>query len=335
VPDGVTLLLLIVLALAVAFDYVNGFHDTANAIATSVSTRALRPEHAILMSATANFVGALTGTAVARTIASGIATTPDGDAGQIIVAAALVGAIAWNLLTWRLGIPSSSSHALIGGLIGSVIAATGTSALKMDGILGKVMVPLVSSPILGVVLGFSLMVVLLNVFRGAHPRRLNDRFRRLQVLSAAYMAFSHGSNDAQKTMGIMTLALAAGGLVPADARIPLWVIVLAATAISLGTAAGGWRIIRTMGQRVVKLDPVHGFAAETTAATIILGASHFGMPVSTTHVISSAIMGVGASDRLSAVRWGVAGNIVVAWVLTIPASGFVAWLAWEVLSRVL
>jgi inorganic phosphate transporter, PiT family len=335
VPDGVTLLLLIVLALAVAFDYVNGFHDTANAIATSVSTRALRPEHAILMSATANFVGALTGTAVARTIASGIATTPDGDAGQIIIAAALVGAIAWNLLTWRLGIPSSSSHALIGGLIGAVIAATGTSALKMDGILGKVVVPLVSSPILGVVLGFSLMVVLLNVFRSAHPRRLNDRFRRLQVLSAAYMAFSHGSNDAQKTMGIMTLALAAGGLVPADARIPLWVIVLAATAISLGTAAGGWRIIRTMGQRVVKLDPVHGFAAETTAATIILGASHFGMPVSTTHVISSAIMGVGASDRFSAVRWGVAGNIVVAWVLTIPASGFVAWIAWEVLSRVL
>ena len=334
-PDGVTLLLLTVLALAVAFDYVNGFHDTANAIATSVSTRALRPDRAILLSATANFVGALTGTAVARTIASGIASTPDGAEGQIIVAAALVGAIAWDLITWRLGIPSSSSHALIGGLIGAVIAASGTGALKVDGILGKVIVPLVSSPILGVVVGFGFMVVLLNVFQHVHPRKLNDRFRRLQVLSAAFMAFSHGSNDAQKTMGIMTLALIAGGILPHDAKIPLWVILLAASAISLGTAAGGWRIIRTMGQRVVKLDPVHGFAAETTAATIILGASTFGMPVSTTHVISSAIMGVGSSDRFSAVRWGVAGNIIIAWVLTIPASGAMAWLAWELLSRVL
>jgi PiT family inorganic phosphate transporter len=335
VPDGVTLLLLTVLALAVAFDYINGFHDTANAIATSVSTRALRPDHAILMSATANFVGALTGTAVAKTISSGIASTPEGPDGQIIIAAALVGAITWNLITWRLGIPSSSSHALIGGLIGAVIAASGTGALKIDGILGKVVLPLVSSPVLGILIGFSFMVVLLNVFRHVHPRKLNDRFRRLQVVSAAFMAFSHGSNDAQKTMGIMTLALIASGVLPHDAKIPLWVILLAATAISLGTAAGGWRIIRTMGQRVVKLDPVHGFAAETTAATIILGASSFGMPVSTTHVISSAIMGVGSSDRLSAVRWGVAGNILVAWVLTIPASGFVAWLAWEILGRVL
>lgn len=334
-PDGVTLLLLTVLALAVLFDYVNGFHDTANAIATSVSTRALRPDHAILMSATANFVGALTGTAVARTISTGIASTPDGAEGQIIVAAALVGAIAWDLITWRLGIPSSSSHALIGGLIGAVIAASGTGALKVDGILERVVFPLVASPILGVAVGFGLMVVLFNLFRRVHPRKLNDRFRRLQVLSASYMAFSHGSNDAQKTMGIMTLALIAGGILPHDAKIPLWVILLAASAISLGTAAGGWRIIKTMGQRVVKLDPVHGFAAETTAATIILGASTFGMPVSTTHVISSAIMGVGSSDRFSAVRWGVAGNIVAAWVLTIPASGAVAWLAWEVLSRVL
>jgi PiT family inorganic phosphate transporter len=335
VPDGVTILLLTVLALAVAFDYINGFHDTANAIATSVSTRALRPDHAILMSATANFAGALTGTAVAKTISSGIAVTPDGAEGQIIVAAALVGAIIWNLITWRLGIPSSSSHALIGGLMGSVIAASGTGALKIEGILGKVVVPLVSSPVLGVVIGFLFMVVLLNVFQRMHPRKLNDRFRRLQVVSAAFMAFSHGSNDAQKTMGIMTLALIAGGVLPPDAKIPLWVILLAATAISLGTAGGGWRIIKTMGQRVVKLDPVHGFAAETTAATIILGASHFGMPVSTTHVISSAIMGVGSSDRLSAVRWGVAGNIIVAWILTIPASGAAAWLAWELLSRVL
>jgi PiT family inorganic phosphate transporter len=334
VPAGFTLLLLAVLALAVSFDYVNGFHDTANAIATSVSTRALRPYQAILMSATANFLGALAGTAVAKFVAAGIVTIPGGDEGQIIVAAALVGAIAWNLITWRAGIPSSSSHALIGGIIGASIGAVGTGSLKVDGIIGKVLVPLVASPILGISIGFGLMVVLLNVFRHSHPQRINERFRRLQVLSAAYMAFSHGSNDAQKTMGVMTLALVAAGIIP-EPVVPLWIILIAASAISLGTAAGGWRIIRTMGQKVVKLDPVHGFAAETTAATIILGASTLGIPVSTTHVISTAIMGVGSSDRFSAVRWGVAGDIVIAWVLTLPASGAMAWLAWEVLSRIL
>jgi inorganic phosphate transporter, PiT family len=334
VPSGFTIFLLLVLVLAVAFDYVNGFHDTANAIATSVSTRALRPHHAILMSAAANFIGALTGTAVAKTIASGIATTPGADAGQVVVSAALVGGIVWNLITWRGGIPSSSSHALIGGLIGAAVAAGGVDALKPDGIGQKVLLPLVLSPILGIVFGFAMMVLLLNLFQRANPRRLNERFRRLQVLSAAFMAFSHGSNDAQKTMGIITLALVAGGVL-AEPVVPLWVIVLAATAISAGTAAGGWRIIRTMGQRVVKLDPIHGFAAETTAATIILGASTFGMPVSTTHVIASAIMGVGSSDRLSAVRWGVAWNIVIAWVLTLPASAAVAWVAWQILSRIL
>jgi len=334
VPAGFTLLLFGVLALAVSFDYVNGFHDTANAIATSVSTRALRPYQAILMSAAANFLGALTGTAVAKTIAAGIANIPSGDVGQIIVICSLIGAITWNLITWRLGIPSSSSHALIGGLIGSTIGAIGTGALIQDGIVNKVLVPLVLSPVLGIVIGFALMVLLLNVFRRAHPRRINDRFRRLQLLSAAFMAFSHGSNDAQKTMGIITTALVAAGIL-AKPDVPLWVIFVAASAISLGTAAGGWRIIRTMGQRVVKLDPVHGFAAETTAASIILGASQFGIPVSTTHVISSAIMGVGASDRFSAVRWGVAGDIVLAWILTLPASAVVAWLAWEVLGRIL
>jgi PiT family inorganic phosphate transporter len=332
VPNELTVLLLAVLGLAVLFDYINGFHDTANAIATSVSTRALRPEHAILMSAAANFIGALTGTAVAKTISSGLADTPGGTAGQTIVAAALIGAIVWNLITWRFGIPSSSSHALIGGLLGAVIASVGASAIKVQGVIDKVVVPLVLSPVLGVVIGFAMMVVILNVFRRANPRRINERFRRLQVVSAAFMAFSHGSNDAQKTMGIMTLALIAAGVLPADSTIPLWVIVLAASAISLGTAAGGWRIIRTMGQRVVKLDPVHGFAAETTAASIILTASHFGMPVSTTHVISSAIIGVGSSDRLSAVRWGVAGNIVIAWILTIPASALVAALAYLAVS---
>jgi inorganic phosphate transporter, PiT family len=334
VPEGFSFLLLVVIGFAVAFDYINGFHDTANAIATSVSTRALKPEQAILLSATANFVGALTGTAVAKTIASGLATTPEGHAGQVIVAAALVGAIVWNLVTWRLGIPSSSSHALIGGLLGAVIIAIGVGAVNLGGVRDKVLFPLVASPIAGIVVGFALMVVLLNVFRRMNPRRLNDRFRRLQVLSASYMAFSHGSNDAQKTMGIITLALFGAGVIP-TADVPTWVILIAATAISFGTAAGGWRIIRTMGQRVVKLDPVHGFAAETTAATIILVASHFGMPVSTTHVISSAIMGVGASDRFSAVRWGIAGNIVVAWILTIPVAGFVAGVAFVVLNAVL
>jgi PiT family inorganic phosphate transporter len=332
--DGLLATLIVVFGLAVAFDYINGFHDTANAIATSVSTRALRPDVAIGMSALANFFGALTGTEVARTIGSGIVTVPDGHAGQIVVAAALVGAIVWNLITWRLGIPSSSSHALIGGLIGAVVIAVGSNGLQGEGIIGKVVIPLVSSPIIGLAMGFALMVVLLNVFRRANPRTINDRFRRLQVVSAAYMAFSHGSNDAQKTMGIMTVALVSAGVLQ-EFEVPIWVILLAAGAISLGTAAGGWRIIKTMGQRVVKLDPIHGFAAETTAATVIFGASSLGMPVSTTHIISSAIMGVGASDRLSAVRWGVAGNIITAWILTIPASALVAALSWIVLSRVL
>ncbi|MBA2719448.1 MAG: inorganic phosphate transporter [Chloroflexi bacterium] len=327
-----TLLLLAVIALAVLFDYINGFHDTANAIATSVSTRALRPDHAIVMSATANFVGALTGTAVAKTISSGLADTPAGSAGQTIVAAALIGAIVWNLITWRFGIPSSSSHALIGGLLGAVIVSVGVTSIKGQGVIDRVLIPLVLSPVLGVVIGFAMMVVILNVFRRANPRRMNDRFRRLQIVSAGFMAFSHGSNDAQKTMGIMTLALVAAGILPAHAAIPLWVIVVAATAMSLGTAVGGWRIIKTMGQKVVKLDPVHGFAAETTAASIILTASQLGMPVSTTHVISSAIIGVGSSDRLSAVRWGVAGNIVVAWILTIPASGLAAAVAYVLIS---
>ena len=327
--DGFTWTLIAVLGLALAFDYINGFHDTANAIATSVSTRALRPQVAIAMSAAANFFGALVGTEVAKTIGSGL--IGEQFEGQVVVAAALIGAIFWNLLTWRLGIPSSSSHALIGGLLGASAAGAGFAAWNFEGIRDKVLVPLVSSPIIGFLLGLSLMVVIFNLFRRAHPKTMNDRFRRLQVLSAAYMAFSHGSNDAQKTMGVMTFALLTAGIIQ-EFEVPLWVKLAAAAAISLGTAAGGWRIIKTMGTRVVKLDPVHGFAAETTAATIIFGASQLGMPVSTTHVISSAIMGTGASDRFNAVRWGVARGIGIAWVLTIPASGIVAALAYFVLS---
>jgi inorganic phosphate transporter, PiT family len=332
-PEGFTLTLIVVLGLAIAFDYINGFHDTANAIATSVSTRALQPGWAIAMSATANFVGALTGTAVAETVGAGLIDTgviQSRAEGQTIIAAALIGAIAWNLLTWRLGIPSSSSHALIGGLLGAAVTSAGLGSWQMDGIIGKVLVPLVGSPVIGFTVGLLFMAALFNIFRRAHPVRLNAVFRRLQVLSAAYMAFSHGSNDAQKTMGIMTLALVVAGVLDTF-EVPLWVIITAATAISLGTAAGGWRIIKTMGTKVVKLDPVHGFAAETTAATVIFGASQIGMPVSTTHVISSAIMGVGASDRLKTVRWGVARSIVAAWVLTLPASGATAAVAYIVL----
>ena len=331
-PEGFTLTLLIVLGLAVAFDYINGFHDTANSIATSVSTRALSPTWAIGMSAVANFAGALTGTAVAKTVGSGLIDT--NVESQSVIAAALVGAIAWNLLTWRLGIPSSSSHALIGGLLGAALVSAGLGSWQVDGVVNKVLFPLVASPLIGFVIGLSLMVVIFNIFRRAHPARLNAGFRRLQVISAGFMAFSHGSNDAQKTMGIMTLALFTAGVID-EFTVPLWVMLVAATAISLGTAAGGWRIIKTMGTKVVKLDPVHGFAAETTAATIIVGASSLGMPVSTTHVISSAIMGVGSSDRFNLIRWGTARNIVTAWVLTIPASGTTAALAYLLLNPIL
>jgi len=331
-PEGITLTLLVVLGLAIAFDYINGFHDTANAIATSVSTRALAPAWAIAMSATANFVGALTGTAVAETIGSGLVETES--VTQTVIAAALIGAIAWNLLTWRLGIPSSSSHALIGGLLGATLISAGIGAWQVDGIIGKVIVPLFGSPIIGFTLALLFIALLFNIFRRAHPARLNGIFRRLQVLSAGFMAFSHGSNDAQKTMGIMTLALFTAGVIPTF-EVPVWVMLTAATAISLGTAAGGWRIIKTMGTKVVKLDPVHGFAAETTAATVIVGASQLGMPVSTTHVISSAIMGVGSSDRLKAVRWGVARSIVTAWFLTLPASGTAAAVAFLLLRPVM
>ena len=327
--------LVAIFALAVTFDYINGFHDTANAIATSVATRAIKPEYAILLSATANFVGALVfGVAVATTVGSKI--VQDNlilGNGSTVLMAALVGAIAWNLITWRLSIPSSSSHALIGGLIGGAWAAAGSGAVQWDQFAAKILVPLFSSPILGIVIGFGLMVVILNVFVRANPRHMNDRFRKLQILSATYMALAHGSNDAQKTMGIMTLALYANKAIPNN-TVPIWVILLAATAMSLGTAAGGWRIMKTMGQRVVKLDPVHGFAAETTAASIIMIASHFGMPVSTTHVISTAIMGVGTSDRIKAVRWGIARSIVTAWILTIPMTAVIAGVTYLVLHLV-
>jgi PiT family inorganic phosphate transporter len=280
------------------------------------------------MAASFNFIGAFAGTAVAKTIGAGLvdeATTT-----QAVIVAALLGAIAWNLFTWYLGLPSSSSHALIGGLLGATIAAAGTGALKMDGIVNKVLIPMVTSPFLGFTIAFALMLALYWLFRNAKRKPMARIFRRLQVISAGYMAFAHGSNDAQKTMGIITLALFAAGVIP-TIDVPTWVIVVSATALSLGTAVGGWRIMRTMGQRVAELEPVHGFAAETTAATILLGTAHLGMPVSTTHVISSAIMGVGSARGPKGVRWGVARRILLAWIITIPAAGIVAALVWAVL----
>jgi inorganic phosphate transporter, PiT family len=329
--EGVTLALVLVVALAVVFDYINGFHDTANAIATSVATRALSPRYAILMAASFNFIGAFAGTAVAKTIGAGLveeATTT-----QTVIVAALLGAIAWNLFTWYLGLPSSSSHALIGGLIGSTVAAAGVGALKVDGLVGKVLVPMISSPLIGFGVAFLLMLALYWIFRNQKRKPMARIFRRLQILSAGYMAFSHGSNDAQKTIGIITLALFAAGVIP-SIDVPVWVIILAATALSLGTAIGGWRIMRTMGHRVVELEPVHGFAAETTAATILIVTAHLGMPVSTTHVISSAIMGVGSARGPKGVRWGVARRILLAWIITIPAAGIVAALSWFILHTV-
>ena len=326
-----SLMLVATIGLAIFFDYINGFHDTANAIATSVATRALDPRAAIAMATAFNFIGAFAGTAVAKTIGAGLVDETTSTQG--VIAAALLGAISWNLLTWYFGLPSSSSHALIGGLFGATLISAGPAAFKVQGILEKVLFPMIASPLIGFVVAFALIIVLFWVFFRAPRRPMTTVFRRLQILSAGFMAFSHGSNDAQKTMGIITLSLFSGGLI-STVDVPWWVIVVAATAISLGTAVGGWRIMHTMGHRVVKLEPVHGFAAETTAASVIFTAAHFGMPVSTTHVISSAIIGVGAARGVRGVRWGVARTILIAWIITIPAAGAVAAIAWMLLNLV-
>ena len=310
-----------IVAVALIFDYINGFHDTANAIATVVSTRVLAPRSAIIMAAALNFLGAIFSTTVAKTIAKGIVDPHD--ATQAVVLAALIGAIAWNLLTWRFGIPSSSSHALIGGLCGAAIAHAGVHSLLWSGIQEKVLVPLVASPLAGFAIGLIVMLLTYLLLARVHPGRIGPVFRRLQVVSAAAMAFAHGQNDAQKSMGIITLALLSGHFVHSS-NIPLWVVISCAIAMAIGTSVGGWRIMHTMGHRIIRLAPVQGFAAETSAAAILFTASHFGMPVSTTHVISGSIMGVGASKRVSAVRWGVAQSMVVAWILTLPAAALVS-----------
>jgi PiT family inorganic phosphate transporter len=314
-------LLVCVIVLATVFDFINGFHDTANAIATSVSTRVLTPKVAVLMAAILNMVGALSGTAVAATVGKGLVTAAS--VTQITVVSALVSAIIWDIITWYFGLPTSSSHAILSSIVGASIATAGTGVIIQKGVY-KVLIGLVVSPVLGLILGFFLMVFLLWLFRRAAPSVVSKLFGRLQIVSAAYMAFSHGSNDAQKTMGIITMALVSYYKLP-DFHVPLWVILLCATAMAFGTAAGGWRIIKTLGVRLVHLKPINGFAAETAAATIIEVASRLGLPLSTTHIISSTIMGVGASKRLSAVRWGIGGNIILAWILTLPACGILAW----------
>ncbi|MDD2851223.1 MAG: inorganic phosphate transporter [Desulfuromonadaceae bacterium] len=329
--DQAFIMLCLVILAALVFDYINGFHDTANAIATCVSTRALSVRAAIVMAATLNFAGAMISTKVAATIGKGIV---DGsNITQMVVLAGIIGAIVWDLITWYYGLPSSSSHAIIGGIIGAVFAHAGLSAIKWVG-LKKIVLALVLSPILGTAIGFIFMVAIYWIFRNKAPSGLNKNFRKMQVVSAALMAFSHGTADAQKSMGVITLALVSYGTLKTFA-VPWEVMVACATAMAFGTAAGGWRIIKTVGSDFVKLQPVHGFCVETASAGVILGASAFGMPTSTTHVITSTILGVGLSKRLNAVNWNVAKRILIAWVLTIPASALAAYLTYQVMSPLL
>ncbi len=325
-------LVVAVVVVALCFDYTNGFHDAANAIATSISTRALTPRIALIMAAVMNFVGALLGQEVAHTVSDTI-VPPSGSAGLVIVLAGLLGAITWNLITWYFGLPSSSSHALIGGLVGAALAAG--ALVHWATIVDKVVIPMVLSPVVGFVLAFLLMLAIMWIFHKRNPHRVSRGFRFAQTFSAAALALGHGLQDAQKTMGVIFLALVTGGFYAADDPLPLWVIIAAATAISLGTYSGGFRIMRTLGRRIIHLDPPRGFAAESIGASVLYAtAFFFQAPVSTTHIITSAIMGAGATKRFSAVRWGVARTILVAWVLTFPAAGTIAALVYLVLRFV-
>jgi PiT family inorganic phosphate transporter len=319
--DAQMAVLILVIVVALVFDYTNGFHDAANAIATSVSTRALTPRAALLMAAVMNLIGALLGVEVAKTV-SEVITPPTGLHGLTVVAAGVLGAITWNLITWYFGLPSSSSHALIGGVVGAGLASA--SHVSWEKVVDKVAIPMVVSPVVGFCLAYTVMVAILWIFRRAHPGRVGRRFRIAQSLSAASMALGHGLQDAQKTMGIIVLALVTTGHEDGNS-VPLWVIISCAGALSLGTYAGGWRIMRTLGRKVIELDPPKGFAAEATASMILYAAAYiWHAPISTTHTITSCIMGAGATKRLSAVRWGVAGNIMTAWVLTMPMAAAVA-----------
>ncbi|MGE5809464.1 MAG: anion permease [Nitrospirota bacterium] len=314
-------ILILIILLAVFFDIANGWHDCANAIATVVSTKVLSPMMAVVLAAGMNILGAFLSTAVAKTIGSGIvdplAVT------DLVIISALLSAILWNIITILMGLPVSSSHALFGGIAGAAMAHGGVSILNGGGIV-KILTSLLISPVFGIVIGYLFMKLILYLFGHLTPGIISKYFGRLQILSSAFMAFGHGSNDAQKAMGIITMALVSGGAIK-TLDVPTWVILICALAMGFGTLFGGWKIIKTLGVKMLKLEPIHGFAAETSSAMIIVAASHWGMPVSTTHVVSSAILGVGATKRLSAVRWGIAGKIVMAWVLTLPACIAMAW----------
>ncbi len=324
-------LIFTVVALALLFDYINGFHDTANAIATSVSTRVIPPKVAILMAACLNFLGAMYSTGVAKTIGADIVSSAQSVDEHIIIAA-LTGAVIWNLITWWFSVPSSSSHALVGGIIGAVMVSVGSDGLNFEGI-GRIILSLIGSPILAICTGFVVMSVLFRIFGRFSPSTINHRFKKMQILSAAMMAFSHGSNDAQKSMGIITLALLSGGYIDVF-EVPTYVKVLAATAMACGTAIGGWRIIKTIGGKIFKLEPISGFAADLNSSTVIFAATLLHLPVSTTHVVSGSIMGVGTAKRVNAVRWGVAQQMVLAWVLTIPCTAAMGAVAYKIVCLI-
>jgi PiT family inorganic phosphate transporter len=322
-----TLLLVLVVAAALAFDFTNGFHDTANVIAASISTRALSPRSAIAIAALLNFAGAFISLKVAATIANGIIDTHQ--VTETVAFAGLIGAITWNLLTWLYGLPSSSSHALIGGVIGAMLAAVGGGGVKAAGLVGKVIVPALVAPLVAFIAAGVSIAMLYWLIGRRRPGLVARGFRLGQIVSSAMLSLAHGTNDGQKTMGVITLALVAHGTLSASHfHVPFWVVISAASAIALGTYSGGWRIIRTVGTRIIKMDTAQGFASQSAGAGVILASSHFGYPLSSTHVISGGIMGAGAAKRLSAVRWGVAGNIVLAWMLTLPAAGLFGALAW-------
>ncbi|UQA93872.1 inorganic phosphate transporter [Streptomyces halobius] len=326
-----TFALVVTIAVALGFTYTNGFHDSANAIATSVSTRALTPRAALLMAAVMNLAGAFLGSGVAKTVSEGLIATPVGSKGMGILFAALIGAIAWNLVTWYFGLPSSSSHALFGGMVGAALA--GGTEVIWSGVIEKVVLPMFLSPIVGLVVGYLVMVLILWMFRKANPHKAKRGFRIAQTVSAAGMALGHGLQDAQKTMGIVVMALVIADVEEQSAAIPIWVKLASAIMLSLGTYAGGWRIMRTLGRRIIELDPPQGFAAETTAASVMYTASFmFHAPISTTHVITSGIMGVGSTKGTRAVRWGVAKNIVMGWFITMPAAAAVAALSYWIVQ---
>jgi inorganic phosphate transporter, PiT family len=327
---GSEIIVVIVVATALAFDFTNGFHDTANVVATSISTRAMPPRVAVGYASILNFVGAFISLEVAATVAKDVVEIQPNSVGLLAVFGGLVGAITWNLITWYFGLPSSSSHALIGGMVGAVFVAEGPDAVFFqEGILGKVMIPAIVAPVLAFIVGGAAILALYKIVGRMRPGPVTGGFRLGQVVSGGLLALAHGTNDAQKTMGVITLALVANGTIATDDfHVPDWVVISSAAAIALGTYAGGWRIIKTMGSRIHKMDAAQGFAAQGSGAAVILSASHVGFPLSTTHTISGAVIGSGAAKRLSAVRWGVAGNIVVAWILTLPMAALIGGLTY-------